>query len=917
LWLLGGVLFTLGWSRPAEAGACGGASAAPPRVTAPLTDADKQGARKASEHLHRSFLVPVQGTAREQLPSGRTALVIVEPPPHATLDAIQRRLGASFVETVTRRVGFDGWSRDVVAIVDSQDRAVLDASLVKLDAYLYGTSYRARLLSTADNTGQKVEGLDLSISPSELERWVLGVDARFESVDGAVSLGGSDYANKRVQGVFRSVEPGLVVWSVPPRSDLCEYQPELREFTLESDLVLGALATPHNVLFVGRERRVSPETMPPLRSESLLALAATETGSLAQSYQRLALFSGKLRSGKDWAPILLSDELQGTELGSLLNLTDQMLKSWSLNGTVRYEGFESYPNPDHWAAPQSVMERLNTETLTFNWNTSGATAFTQTDQVASLAVLRTGALPVTFLPEDTPGANVAAIEAEYHDYFAGLGNPALARVVAYTAMYEAFRGFELKAACYRHGSGERAGEALLEERAREFVRAVRQRDKKLRERTQQQLGPEGLKWLDDAKRRFDAVEKASGAEGLAELVTYLASVRGPRAVDKPKPELVQQAHQMATDETFYRLTRVLLERDAVLSEFVAKAKPSFGQWLRTPTVVLSTADSKVGYVEGGHNIDVRPFEITTDAEVGQKRPRLELTPRGTRLRVHPDDADQVSRLMPLLKEVQDGRVDHPAAEQQIAALLQNGPTLPPRPAALLLSPPGRLPYWTGRRTAGWWQPRGPPAGAPPAPNVVRIERSSDGFALWLPSERAPKQADSPLSLAEALNSFVGSTPQRDVVLELSGMRDDQADALRQTLRLHLHRLLTTRKEAPPALALRVGEAASPTGPLDPTRTVVTISDLQEIRRESGVIYECTLDVRDRSRWVRAVLATKTKLTKAVLERIRRVAANTIQRKPRSTLDAADAIRAELRTYDKTIHVMIQDGDACTHVIANR
>jgi hypothetical protein len=46
--------------------------------------------------------------------------------------------------------------------------------------------------------------------------------------------------------------------------------------------------------------------------------------------------------GSDWAPIYLSKQLIDTEFGALLNITDQMLKSWSMAGQIDYLYFD-YP----------------------------------------------------------------------------------------------------------------------------------------------------------------------------------------------------------------------------------------------------------------------------------------------------------------------------------------------------------------------------------------------------------------------------------------------------------------------------------------------------------------------------------------------------------------------------------------------
>ena len=64
-----------------------------------------------------------------------------------------------------------------------------------------------------------------------------------------------------------------------------------------------------------------------------------------------------LASLVDWAPILLSRELTNTEYGQILNMTDQMLKSWSNSNSVIYGNFP-YPTPLGNPDPRGIRARL-------------------------------------------------------------------------------------------------------------------------------------------------------------------------------------------------------------------------------------------------------------------------------------------------------------------------------------------------------------------------------------------------------------------------------------------------------------------------------------------------------------------------------------------------------------------------------
>src|SRR5205814_1629433 len=80
----------------------------------------------------------------------------------------------------------------------------------------------------------------------------------------------------------------------------------------------------------------------------------------------------------------------------------------------------------------------------FNWNTVGAGYSVIYSGLKVFALNRTGALPVTYIPEgveDNSNAGKIAHEAMEHAYryYATLDDPNLARVFQYTALYQLFR----------------------------------------------------------------------------------------------------------------------------------------------------------------------------------------------------------------------------------------------------------------------------------------------------------------------------------------------------------------------------------------------------------------------------------------------------------------------------------------------
>ena len=209
--------------------------------------------------------------------------------------------------------------------------------------------------------------------------------------------------------------------------------------------------------------------MEPLSIDTILTLAASTEQDLAQSYERSAPFAGKVSSEEllqfmnvnssfevDWAPILLSHELTNTEYGQLLNITDQMLKAWSLSDFVTYGNFP-YSAPISYPDASGVMERIDKvieeplEELTFNWNTAGHGILTPFERYNVLSFDNSGALPVSYIP-DKGNPEVAILmestifdaEDEYGTFFAGIRDPYIARVAQYAALHLVFRAFPVE-----------------------------------------------------------------------------------------------------------------------------------------------------------------------------------------------------------------------------------------------------------------------------------------------------------------------------------------------------------------------------------------------------------------------------------------------------------------------------------------
>lgn len=382
--------------------------------------------------------------------------VISEPSEKVSKQSIQglfEEYGGT-IDIMQQSLGYDGWMKDVVGSVHFADDYAFASFQKKLFVLLYGTDYKA-YYTNLDNPNYHAYyspyKLNYSVSAAEISKWIIDDKEVFVSLDGKETTIPQALAG-RVNGAGQLLESrssGFVAWIICP-NELQEgdkgFLINARKFSIDTDLILGAFGNKgKNVAIIARKRMVPVDILPPLRLETIELLCTTRNKKLAQSYERYHVFAGKTEAQKDVAPIYLSDELWNTEYGNLLNVTDQMLKSWSMNGAVDYTNFE-YPKPMDWAFEESVIQELSVSTLTFNWNTSGAGYVIEGDGGLDIfAVNRTGSLPVSYIPEGAEGTDLGnkIYEAEElaYDFFSNLNNPDLTRVVQYATLYQIFCHF--------------------------------------------------------------------------------------------------------------------------------------------------------------------------------------------------------------------------------------------------------------------------------------------------------------------------------------------------------------------------------------------------------------------------------------------------------------------------------------------
>jgi hypothetical protein len=442
-------------------------------------------------------------------------VVVSEPPPTLPRDQLAPLIvdlfGGILVgqDRCRSRTGLDGWLEDVVLRVrpGPQTASVLSGETLEpwqapadivdrlriLQAVLHGTN-QGFWIDDLDSPPAAMRVDEVRVGPGQLRKWIEEGRGSWISLAGdGGALNGHQLRAASAPGAYVRGD-GLVALVVPVAARPEALASSFRLFAVESDLLLGA-AQPNNgpMILIGRARRLPLSTLPPLRFEDFDRFLKNPAAELAQSYERTRIFAGKIQRDPyrdwDWAPILLSAQLDDTEFGTLLNQADQILKSWSQAGQVRYFAF-NYRSPQVYpfgGIPGSIYfdGKYGTDSLIFNWNTDDFAFLTEFPGLDALTVDRTGALPILYLPQSSLldegppeiAAQVKDIEqraqrdAEQQadrarDLFAQTGDPILTRVARNVLLFQAAQSFLKRsgsAATQRTSRSDRTAQVLQRE----------------------------------------------------------------------------------------------------------------------------------------------------------------------------------------------------------------------------------------------------------------------------------------------------------------------------------------------------------------------------------------------------------------------------------------------------------------------
>ncbi|NRB50907.1 MAG: hypothetical protein HRU41_24775 [Saprospiraceae bacterium] len=600
------------------------------------------------------------------LPDGSSLIIISEPPPHTDSLGIAKlfRDYNSLVEIKEHSIGVDGWVKDVVIVIESAKRADLEKTLLLLNRYLHFTNHSTEYLDLAeldqlDNDEEiPTNKLDFDISPLELRQWLLQDEVPFRpTYDSEKTYSVLDLIEKKRLGVYLGTGDRLVIWAIPRAVSLYAFKPEIRKFCLETDVILGSIANEEMVVFVGKARNASLWSHPPLRTESILSLASSQNDYLYQSYERKNPFAAKLDDDQDWAPIALSSELIHTEFGSTLNITDQILKSWSEGGAVAYHGFADYPQPEN--KMPAVTDMIDSPSITYNWNTNNFLfpAFLPDFDLELVTIDHTGCLPLSYLPDGNPEIQSVAAKVEEmgRNYFRSLNQVDLARVVSYTFLFQAFKTYGIHA----DQAPDQLDQAIINpllQRSTELIKKLREhsphRDAKTLKIIEEKIAyaERQVDTLEIWKSRALSNEKDKFQTQIEERKTRIADLQqqhfdetnqikkisasvksirrygesGYRLLDTllVLPHLFSAREDLERDKRFLQISQVatllkdslkltyyaydFLEQspEQMMKDFSTLQQRSHHRWLKTPSLVLSrdlrnTASSKS---TGGHSL---------------------------------------------------------------------------------------------------------------------------------------------------------------------------------------------------------------------------------------------------------------------------------------------------------------------------
>lgn len=585
-------------------------------------------------------------------------ILISEPAPFFEPDTLERILSKYTHKTDKKffKIGYDGRITDLMVVLGNATTENIDSLVARISRHQYLTDYKPNAINLLSDKKRKYyapESLDYQISLADFDQWFFNDNEQFiDTQDTSKTLTVNQMFKQKRRGVFFSKAPGLVAWSIRRNSDLIKQVGDIRQFALDADLILGALRDSTTLVIIGREREASLEVLPPLRVETVLLIASISSKELSQSLDINDCMAGKMPNGRDWCPTYLSKELENTELGHLLTITDILLKDWSESGTIQ-EASYSYPSPGYWPFDQPLFKKLGLDQLVYNWNTANTMYAIDQPAHTIYTLNRTGALPVSYFNSQERSESVGhRYELQAGNYFANCGNTDIARVVQYTALYQLFmdNGVHYKGKLL-HSAFPSNKPYLLAQPCRNLLDALKnitdtqidyiadsiarihfsafgqaQLNKQMRDNEQaynftyteenqheiyRQANRQQKGYIAEQFRSIRSMLKELSTDSYGKLARYLSYPRGTTINNQEKYNRMMQArriNELLRTVGKNNLPLLGIDLSKVKDYYVGNLSKNGGRYLKTPSVIVTYNDM---FTTGGHNISSKISRVSS------------------------------------------------------------------------------------------------------------------------------------------------------------------------------------------------------------------------------------------------------------------------------------------------------------------
>ena len=267
-----------------------------------------QGADSIYKDFRKKFRFHYQGIGMASFADSSRMILLSDLPPHFETDSVAPIFSKFTHKTELRRhpIGYDGYTTDMVILLGNATRENCDRLTERLNKELFFSDYKPVAMTLPAEERRQYftkNNTDYQITLNEFNTWFLEEGEGFVHLDDtATVLTVADIFAKQARGVYFSRQPGFVAWAVAKNADIAPQIKDMRQFTLDADLILGALADSSTLVIIGRERQSPLHELPPLQIESILLLAATTEKELSQSLDINDLMAGKMVNGRDWCP---------------------------------------------------------------------------------------------------------------------------------------------------------------------------------------------------------------------------------------------------------------------------------------------------------------------------------------------------------------------------------------------------------------------------------------------------------------------------------------------------------------------------------------------------------------------------------------------------------------------------------------